>query len=273
MTIPKKVFSLIVFLGLFWQCQTVTPQKQKEVIDYIQYEQKKYYRFDSPKSKPLVNLLQQLEGKVTSFTSDFTMVLQTGKGLRDERVLTGKLYFDKEKQRMRVNLMAQALFFPIKVAEVIADPKTIQIKRLSDSRPHILPMGNIEMKDPQTNKVITIPFQVIYHSISLKFLEEFQTGNSFFSPEDKRVLVKRDGDVYQYLFSPTGLEALDYASKKNNVKAISKVTAKDKKSLHPPQKIQTRATEFQTGEDTGLIDIKYRNVRRGVTVRDSWFRF
>ncbi|MEM7180382.1 MAG: hypothetical protein AAF518_05690 [Spirochaetota bacterium] len=273
MKIAKKVFNLILLLGLFWQCQTVTPKKPKDVIDYIQYGQKKYYRFDSPKSQPLVELLRELEGKVTSFTSDFTMVLQTGKGLREERVLDGKLYFDKEKQRMRVNLMAEALFFKITVAEVIADPQTIQLKRLNDKKPYVQPMGNIEMQDPNTKKIISIPFQVIYHSISLKFLEEFQNGNSFFSPEEKRVLVKRDGDVYQYVFSANGLEALDYASEGNNVKAISKVTAKDTKGLHPPQKIQTRATEFKTGEDTGLIDIKYRNVRRGIKVQDSWFRF
>lgn len=266
----KKIILLII-LALIIGCKT-TVEKPKEVVDFIQYDQKKFYNFSSSKSQPLITLVKNLEKKVTSFTSDFVMVLQTGENLDEERVFLGKLYFDKEKERMKVQLMVEALFYRLTVAEVVANPKTIKIRRMGDKKIHTLPMGNIEMQDPTTKKIIRIPFQVIFHSISLKFYNEFKNGNSFFSPKENRVLVKRDGDVYQYVFSKQGLDALDYTSKKNNLQSVSQVTVKNPSGLHPPVKIQTRAKEIITGKNTGLIDIKYKNVKRNLKAQESWFR-
>ena len=254
-----KLLSLFLLSIYFISCKT-SPEIVESKPDYIELEQKKFYAFNEKLSQPLIQKIRKIQTTSTSFKGNFVMKIRSGKNLSESNVLKGSIDFQKATGRVKIQRMEP--FFGMIVSTIEADKNSIFIKSAGQA-PHKQTMGDIQMIDPASGKTITIPFPVIYYSISLNFLDEFKQGTSFFSPTENRVLVKTpEEDIYQYVFSDTGLEALEYKANKKNVKAISRVTQKDKDNLHPPKEIGTRVTELDKGVDIGIIDIKYTKIIR-----------
>jgi hypothetical protein len=264
----RYLFAIVIFILV--ACRTPEPKEDIVVPSYIEHEQKKFYLYTDKKSKPLIDRLLGFETQVSSFYGEFMMRIKSGENLSESNILKGKIIFDKTSGKVKIQLMEP--FFGMIVTQVLTDSNMVKIKS-AGQKLHTQPMGDIGILDPKTGKLIQIPFPVIYHSISYNFIKDFQTGQSYFSPEENRVLVKKETEVYQYVFLASGLDSLDYSSSNSKLKAIAQVDERKEDIFHPPIKISTRVKDTLTNKDTGLIEIKYTNVRKVDTVPLSEFQF
>lgn len=266
----KRLLIIFIFVLLFNSCSS---EQTKETVkpEFIQEKQERFLKYTDKRSLPLIELVKNLETKVSSFRGEFTMKIQSGPGLSQKNNLKGEILFDKESKQVKIVIMDN--FFGFVLSQVIANPKIIQVRSSLENKQFTQPMGDIRVKDNSTNKTITIPFHIIYYSILFDFDEEFKKENSFFSPNENRVQVKRGTDEYQYVFSETGLDILEYNSPNNNIKAVATATKKDPKGLHPPLKMSTRVTDISSQKDTGLVEIEYKKIIRKGKIPNSEFRF
>lgn len=262
---------ILFFIPLFLIVCKSTPVVEEVKPDYIEHDQKKFYPYQHPKAAPMISQIKDFESKVTSFSGDFKMRIKTGTDLSETNLLNGKILFDKGSGKVKIQLMEPFLGFIL--TQILANANTIQIKSAGTSGIRTQRMGDITILDPKTGKPVTIPFPAIYHTIAFNLVKEFQANTSYFSPDESRVLVNKNLDTYQYVFTPEGLDALDYTSGETKIKAISKVEQKNLESFHPPIRISTRVKDKTTNEDTGLVEIKYTNIKKESQIPDSEFQF
>ena len=217
--------SIILFLGF---CKT-----DKENIkdpDYTDSKQAQNLKYNDPRAKSLVEIVERLEKNSVSFTGEFSMKIQSGENLREVNNVNGKIFFDRPTGKVKIQLMEP--FFGLIISQIISDSNTIRIKSSGQEKIYEQPMGDIHMVDPTSRKPIVIPYPIIYFTIAQNFIEEFKSDKSYLSPADKRVLVKRGNDEYKYTFYDKGLASL-------SPKPIEQATTHPAGYLHasliPPQ--------------------------------------
>ena len=262
-----------ILILLFFFLNSSCRSKGEEILnpDGTKTVQRQFLKYSDPKSKPLVDLIESLERNSISFSGDFSMKIQTGEKLRESNNLNGKIYFDKLTSKVKIQLMEP--FFGLIVSQIISDSENIQIKSSGRDGIHSQKMGDLYLVDPATRKQIIIPYPVIYFSIVQNFSTEFKSQNSQLSPLENRVFVKRGEDEYTYFFYDKGLASLELFSKLKNLKAISMVPENYRKGDNPPLRIITKVTDIYTSQETTLVEIQYKNIRKGILIPESTFNF
>jgi outer membrane lipoprotein-sorting protein len=269
----KHKLFIIFLLSLFSyiaNCKT-SDDSIKEVVDYDLGDSKGYISTKSSKAIPFLSFLKTLESESKSFKGEFTMKIQSGEGLKDLNRLNGKIFYEEETGRMKVQLMET--FFGLIVSQIISDENIIQIKSAGQEKIHEQPMGEIVMLDPSTKKKISIPFPIIYSTVRLNFSKVFESGETKVNPTDKKALVKKVDEEYIYSFYDKGLDSLEYKSEKKGFQAKSKVPDSAKDGSHPPKIIITRVTDLTSNKETSLVEIVYKNIQKNVKLNDSVFKF
>jgi outer membrane lipoprotein-sorting protein len=268
----KKKFQILLIILIIISinfCETDSNIVNKPVSDDT--KQLQNFKYNDPRSKPLVEIVERLEKNSTSFTGEFSMKILSGEKLKEANNVNGKIFFDKPSGKVKIQLMEP--FFGLIISQIISDSTTIRIKSSGQEKLHTQDMGDIHMKDPTSHKPIVIPYPVIYFTIAQNFIEEFKSDKSYLSPSEKRVLVKRGKDEYKYFFYETGLASLEFLSSENKMRAICQVPEKYRSGDHPPQKLTTLVTDLNTDQDTSQVDISYKNVRRNVNIPPNTFNF
>ena len=258
--------SIILFLGF---CKT-----DKENIkdpNYTDSKQAQNLKYNDPRAKSLVEIVERLEKNSVSFTGEFSMKIQSGENLREVNNVNGKIFFDRPTGKVKIQLMEP--FFGLIISQIISDSNTIRIKSSGQEKIYEQPMGDIHMVDPTSRKPIVIPYPIIYFTIAQNFIEEFKSDKSYLSPADKRVLVKRGNDEYKYTFYDKGLASLEFLSTEKKIKAICDVPETHRTGDHPPGRLSTRVTDSTTDMDTSKVEIQYKNVKRNVTIPGNTFSF
>ena len=263
-----RYFLLLILLVTYFNCK----EKPLEKVEYEtekKTEKKAKVTIADPATKPLIDLIKNLEASANSFSAEFKMKIQSGENLEQLDKLNGQMFFDKNSGKVKIQLADP--FFGLILTQVVSDNKTIKIKMAGMDKIQTQPMGDIKIQDPKTQKIHTIPFSVIYISISRKFLEEFSTGETTFDMENRIVTVNKADEEYRYKFDETNLQNLELFSKPKNIKAVASVIEKDSKNLHPPKKLGTRVTRMSDNVDTNRIEIEYLKVKRMQKIPQSVF--
>ncbi len=261
---------LLITLTLFINYCTAKTDNIKDP-DYVDAKQAQNLKYNDPRAKSLVEIVERMEKNSTSFTGEFSMKIQSGENLREVNNVNGKIFFDRPTGKVKIQLMEP--FFGLIISQIISDSTTIRIKSSGQEKIHEQAMGDIHMTDPTSRKPIVIPYPIIYFTIAQNFIEEFKSDKSYLSPGDKRVLVKRGNDEYKYTFYDKGLASLEFLSTEKKIKAICDVPETYRTGDHPPGRLSTRVTDSTTDQDTSKVDIQYKNVRRNVTIPANTFSF
>ena len=262
---------LISFLFTLNHCTS-----DREVIKdegYTDTKQLQNLRYNDQRAKSLVEIVEKLEKNSVSFTGEFSMKILSGEKLREVNNVNGKIFFDRNTGKVKIQLMEP--FFGLIISQIISDNTIIKIKSSGQEKIHEQEMGDIHMVDPTSRKPIVIPYPIIYFTIAQNFIEEFKSDKSYLSPAEKRVLVKSGKDEFKYFFYEMALCSLEYISTERNMKAICQVPEKYRNGDHPPERLTTRVTEIngELEKDTSQVDIQYKNVRRNVTIPANTFNF
>lgn len=266
----RSILAITYMTIMLFALSCKTEQIQEE-IQYSDDSTNGYYPPSHKNNTELLNLTDKLEKEIQSFSGDFKMQIRSGEGLKTLNNLDGKIYFDKASRRLKIELLMPIL--GLKISQVISNGKQIQIQSAENPTPVTLPMGDIVIIDPSTQKKISIPFPIIYHTITLNFSNTLNSPDVRMNPKEKKIQFKSDGDTYIYTLYENGLDALEYHSAKKDLLAICKVPDSAKNGLHPPSKLLTKITEMKTGKDFSYIDIQYKNVKKTVNIPESVFRF
>ncbi len=268
----KKTNSIILLITviLFLDSCTTDKTNVKDIV-YTDTKQLQNLRYNDPRAKSLVEIVERLEKNSVSFTGEFSMKIQSGENLREVNNVNGKIFFDRPTGKVKIQLMEP--FFGLIISQIISDSTTIRIKSSGQEKIHEQQMGDIHMTDPTSRKAIVIPYPIIYFTIAQNFIEEFKSDKSYLSPVEKRVLVKRGNDEYNYIFYDKGLASLEFLSTEKKIKAICQVPENYRTGDHPPGRLFTRVTESSTDQDTSKVDIQYKNVKRNVTIPANTFNF
>ncbi len=261
----RLVFGLIILSILFQTCKTV---EHVEDVEFLSVRQAKYYPYGSKKSEGLVMAAENLDKESVSYSGDFSIRIVSGGKVKEILNLEGRIYFSKPLNKIKIQL--SDAFFGLTFAKVISDKDKIEIRSSGSSKIHHQPMDDISLVDPKTRKVTVIPFPIIFYSLTSSFHEDFKKNKSYFSPEENRVLVIRGGDEYQYAFENGKLGSLEFYSKPKNMKAIAVMK---ENIIHPPRSLITKVTNLKTEEETNLIQIKFKSLKRGVDIPESVFTF
>lgn len=221
----------------------------------------------SPKNEDFRSFLSELEKNSSSFTSDFSMKIQTGADISN---LNGVIFFDKTKEKLKIQL--QDPFFGMIVSQILSDASTIKIKSAGKSDIHSQPMGDIRISDPSNGKkVVTVPFKVIFHMIALNFQKEIQEKKAFVKKETRTLKLVQDSEEFIYEFHDKGLKSIEYIG--SGTQAKSSVPEKFQSAKHPPLVMITRVTDKSTGRESGLVEIKMKNLSQKNSIPASVFQF
>ncbi|MCX7999074.1 MAG: hypothetical protein N3A69_09015 [Leptospiraceae bacterium] len=256
---------------LFFTLNFCKTEQIRENLEYSDDSTDGYYPPNHKRNSELLTLTRRLEGEISSFSGDFKMQIRSGEGLKTINNLDGKIYFDKSSMRLKIELLMPVL--GLRLSQLVSNGKQIQIQSSESPTPIILPMGDIVILDPSTQKKISIPFPIIYHTITLNFSNILNSPEVKMNPTNKKIQFKSDGDTYIYTLYDNGLDSLEYHSSKKDLLAICKVPDSAKNGSHPPAKLVTKITEMKTGKDFSYIDIQYRNVKKVASLPESVFRF
>ncbi|MCE9501247.1 MAG: hypothetical protein K8R21_12240 [Leptospira sp.] len=242
-----------------------------EDVQFLSAKQKKFHPFSDKRSAPLIAMTERLDSDSQSFSGDFSIRIESGINQKEKINLDGRIFFSKRSGKIKIQLMDS--LFGLIFSQVISSSDKIDIKSAGKDEIHSQPMDDIRLVDPRTKKTTIIPFPIIYYALSLGFSQEFKKNKSYFSPEENRVLVVRGKDEYQYVFSNGILDSLEFYSELKNIKAIATVRNKQGKNLHPPDALITKVANLKTDQETNLIELKFKTVKRGVEIPESVFRF
>ncbi|TGL45915.1 hypothetical protein [Leptospira perdikensis] len=246
----RNVIFFSVFL-FFVSCQSA----EVEDPNFIGRDKEKYHSSKEGESKTLLKEILEKQTDFQSFKSEFSMQIQTFVPKKDNVYLDGKLYFSKETKQVKIQLMDS--FFGMVFTELIADPNQIQIKPTNTKEIQTLPMGDILIQDPTTNKKFAVPFPVIYEYLTGTYVSEIQNPKAKFNTKESRIaLTKADGE-YEYFFKEGQLDRLELASAKRGLKAIALVKTKPEQ-IHPPKEITTKVISLDTEKENVLILIKLK---------------
>ena len=186
--------------------------------NYTDSKQAQNLKYNDPRAKSLVEIVERLEKNSVSFTGEFSMKIQSGENLREVNNVNGKIFFDRPTGKVKIQLMEP--FFGLIISQIISDSALIRIKSSGQEKIYEQPMGDIHMVDPTSRKPIVIPYPIIYFTIAQNFIEEFKSDKSYLSPADKRVLVKRGNDEYKYTFYDKGLASLEFLSPEKKMRSV-----------------------------------------------------
>lgn len=265
-----RLILILVVLLLLSLCKT-TSEPEIQAPAYTDKSQVENFKYEDPRSKPMTELFERLYRESASFTGDFNMKILSGEKLKESNSLEGKIFFDKDTGKVKIQLMIP--LWGLVVSQIISDSETIKIKTAGQEKIHTQPMGDIFIIDPTTNKKIPIPFPVIYRSIAQNFVSEFKNSNSSLSPKENRVFLKKGTDEFKYIFYENGLASLEFNSTEKKMRAICQVPEDQRKGFHPPSKLVTRVTNLATDSDAGLVDVAIKNVKKSAKIPESTFQF
>ncbi len=266
--IQKILFSLILILQ---NCSCSEGTIKDTQPTFSNNKIKESYKFNDSRSKGLLNLIDTIEKSSQSFQGEFSMKIKNGENQRDINNLNGKIFFDKNTSRVKIQLMEP--FFGLIISQIISDEETIKIKSSGRDNIHTQKMGDLFLTDPATRRQIIIPFPIIYYSIVQNFSKNFMNENSYFSPSENKVKVIKDGEDLTYTFYEKGLISLELFAKLKNLKAISEVPLNFRTGENPPLRVITIVTDIYTSKETNHVDIQYKNLKKNVIIPQSIFTF
>jgi outer membrane lipoprotein-sorting protein len=263
-----KSISFLICLLIIINCSLLQKKLPEETVEFSDpIDSKGFYKPEDKRSNTLLEFVKDLEGKSSSFTSEFSLKIVTG---NETSSINGKIFYEKDGKKVKIQLLDP--FFGAILSQILANPNTIKIRQGGNDKLHVQKMGDIVIQDPSTGKIFRIPFPIIFYSIALDFTAEFTSKDSLLNPTEKKVKVTRNSDEYLYIFYDSGLESLEYVSKDKNLQAKAKVSESSKKGTHPPERILTRVSEITTGKNISQVDIVYKNIKRTNKISDKEFQ-
>jgi hypothetical protein len=259
MNFPRKNFliSFLFLLSIGTQSCNSLDQIDENAVEFTEDQQATYLKINHPKNKEFLESIQSIEEKHESFSGRFSLRIDRSHPNKESFNAEGQIWFLKETGQMKIKLTDN--FFGMVFSEVLAEPDRVRVRSAQSDSIHSQPMGDLQIFDPGKRKYITIPFPVIYYSITGQFLSEFRAHNSLFSPKEGRVFVKKKGDEFHYFFDQDVLSRIEWISEGKGVKAIA--SAEDKKNV-PSQYLITKIVETDTDRQTVLIQTRLRSVRK-----------
>lgn len=267
MRLLKKI--IIIFIFLLYGCKS--SPIQEEAGSYSEDSKDGFYPIQDKRNLEFLSFIEKLESDLTSFSGDFSMQIKSGENLTKTNNLDGKIFFDKATKRIKIELLIPILGW--KISQVVSDGEKILIQSANEPKLHQQPMGDIVILDPNTNKKLSIPFPVIYHSLTLSFLEGFQGSNTKINPTERKVKVIRGKDEYLYVFYEKGLDSLEFKSIEKNLQAKCKIPPSAQTGIHPPSKMLTKVSEISSGQDFSTVEIQYKNMKKLSAIPNSVFQF
>lgn len=254
--VVKCYFIFVVFNFLVINCNSLD-EIDPDKLEFSDGSQVKFYKIDDKRNREFLMEISSMQDQHTSFISNFSLRIDRATPSKETFHADGKIWFLKETGQVKIQLMDN--FFGMVFSEVLAEPNQIQVKTSQDQRVHTQPMGDLAIYDPVKRKNIVIPFPVIYYSITGDFIKEFRSSSAFFSPDEKRVLVKKSGDEFEYFFDDKRLITLEWTSQNKSVKAISK--AGDKPTV-PSELLITKVLDLTQDKETVVIQTRLRSIQR-----------
>jgi WD40 repeat protein len=254
--IIKFIFILIALNFSLIHCNSLD-EVDPDNLEFSGDSQVKYYKIDDRRNSEFLLEISSMQEQHTSFISNFSLRIDRVSPSKESFHADGKIWFLKETGQVKIQLMDN--FFGIVLTEVLAEPNQIQVKTSQDKTIHSQPMGDLAIYDPGKKKNIVIPFPVIYYSITGDFIKEFRSSRSFFSPDEKRVLVKKSGDEFEYFFDDKRLITLEWTSQNKSVKAVSR--AGEKPSV-PSEILTTKVLDLTQDKETVVIQTRLRSIQR-----------
>ncbi|WCL48316.1 hypothetical protein [Leptospira sp. GIMC2001] len=251
-----KLFLLIQIVFLLTHCVSLS-SPEPDSIEFAEGRQINYYKMSDKRNQKFLQEITGIQDKHQSFISSFSLRIDRVHPNKENFNADGKIWFLKETGQVKIQLMDN--FFGMIFSEVLATPNQIQVKTAKENKIFTQPMDDLSIMDPSKGKAITIPFPVIYYAITGAFIEEFQANPSFFSPEERRTLVKKNGDEFDYFFEEGRLQSIEWTSTRKGMKAISK--AEGKISI-PPEFLATKIVELGSDKETVFIQTKLRSIQR-----------
>ncbi|MDX1957581.1 MAG: hypothetical protein SFU98_03355 [Leptospiraceae bacterium] len=228
-----------------------------------------YYSLKNPKNKDFQESLKQIEEKAVSFKGEFSMKIQSGENLKNTDRVNGKIFYSKEKTKMKIQLLDP--FFGLVLAQIVSDDDSIKIKPMGKDKITEQPMGDINIIDPTTKRVIAIPYHVIYNTIRWNFSKVFSLGDTRLNPTEKKVVVRKQTEEFKYEFYEGGITSLEYKSIPKNLQAKCKVAQTALDGSYPPKAMTNKVTDLVSGKDTSYVEIQYKNISKNSKFTDSDF--
>ncbi|AVQ11964.1 Uncharacterized protein XB16_1634 [Leptospira santarosai] len=259
-----KLYSNILMLFLFFGECVTTP------IEEISFPDKgnlKFLSSKNPEAARVLKSVRDLETKNSSYSGEFSMRIENFIPKKESFSADGKILYDKPSGKMYIELSDP--FFGMIVSRVFTDGNSIRIKTANEGT-RIFPMGDILFKEPSGKKQSTIPFPVLYSLLSNNSSGLAGTDPTFVNLSEKAILVKKPGEDVTFWMTDFGISSVELLSKKNNLKAITKVQGT---VSFPPKITITRIVEPKTNLDWNKIEIKMKRVVLSETIPASKFQF
>ena len=239
-----------------------------EEIEFLSGNKIQYLPFATKQSQSFLAELKKLDYKPESYIASFKMQIQSFHPEKRNFNAKGKVFFQKETGKIKIQLMDS--FFGMIFSQIISDSKSMELKTAGQDKTQKMPMGDIQILDPKSGKLIVIPFQVIYEFLSLGHLNLLTDKNNFFSHEEKRILSVFPDKKLIYQFDKTGLLSVELQSISRNVRAIARVS---RSGIYPPENIITRVTGYSDKTEKDLVSITVTNVKKTARIEENTFRF
>ncbi len=259
-------FRSILFIILLLQCKTTSV----EDINFIGKDTSKYTSANDPMAKSLLAGIASQTENFSSFRGEFSMNIQVLVPKKDTFNVDGKVFYSKSGGLLKIQLMDT--FLGLIFSELIASPTEILIKPSGQNNPTSQPMGDIYLQDPNTKKVIQLPFPVIYQYLSGSFQTEILTPKAKFLTKESRILVDKKDGLYEYFFENNLPSRIELSSQVRGIKAVSLVKEKDPKHVHPAKTILSKVMTLENEKDNALILITMKKIVK-TEIADSIFKF
>ncbi len=248
---------LILYIFFIASCKSSLDKIQIEDIEFSESQQEKFYLMNDKRNQNFLGDIRKIQETHESFSADFSLKVERYLPKKEKFYADGKIYFSRSRGSLRIQLMDT--FFGIIFSDILATHTLLQVRDSKSERIHSQPMGDLFISDPARDKeIIHIPFPVLYYSITGSYLKEFSQFPSFFSPEQRRVLVRKNGDEFTYFFDERRLNSLEWYDRNKNTRAVAAV---DESSGFPPVSLVTKVLE-EGGKESFTIVTRLRNVKK-----------
>lgn len=256
---PRAV-ALLIILGLFlvqgWGCRTLE-EIRPEDVEFAEKAQARYFSLQDKRNQEFWEFVQVLEARHESFSANFSMRIDRVSPHKESFHADGRIWFLKDTGQIKIQLMDN--FFGMIFSEVIASPGEIQVKSSQDQKIHIQPMGDLGLYDPGKKKMITIPFPVIYYSITGGFGDLFEKNRAVLNPDERRAMVRSQGDEFEFVFDDQRLLSLQWNAPSKNMKAVARAGTKPN---IPSEHLTTKVMEMGSDRETVVIQTKLRSIQK-----------
>jgi len=244
-------------LLLFLQCAGI---QEIEEADFISGQKIRYYSSLHPESVKMIQRIRANEEK-RSYQALYDMKIVTEYPVKKNFSAKVKVVSDPGSMKVRIFLMDP--FFGMVFSQVIADENTISIK--SGDNIDKIPMGDLVLNDPKTERKIVIPFTVIYSFLVSRPLRELQNHPAFYNNAAEMCTVRKPGEKFTYQFYEGRLRAVELFSEKTGTRAIAAV----ENSVFPPTSLSAKVVDNRLNRQKDLVMLKRRSIRyRDMTEKD-----